>query len=72
MELFIIFMIGVAVGAIITKIVLSNKSVGTLKYDTSDPDGPYLFLEVTKDLDSIRLRKYITLKVDTKNYVSHE
>ena len=71
MDLLIVNMIGVIVGSIVTQIILRIKSVGTMRIDTSDPeDGPYLFLELTKDVLYVKRKKYITLKVSSKNYIS--
>lgn len=41
MNLAIIFVLGVLVGAIFTGIVFRLFSVGTLRVDYSDPDGPF-------------------------------
>lgn len=38
---------------------------GTLKINTNDPDGPYLFLELSKeDLTNIAHKKQVVLKVE--------
>ena len=50
----------------------SKKPIGTLRIDSSDPDGPYLFLELETDPSVIKKEKHILLKVDTKSYISHE
>ena len=71
MDLLIVSAIGVIVGSIATQIILRVKSVGAMRIDTSDPeDGPYLFLELTKDVLYVKRKKYITLKVNSKNYIS--
>lgn len=50
-----------------------HKPVGTLRVDQSDPDaGPYLFLEIPEDPTKLPNQKYITLKVNIENYVSHK
>lgn len=73
MELFVIFGIGILVGIVCTTVATRTKSVGYLRVDTSDPDdGPYLFLELSKDVDVVYQRKYVTLKVNTKSFISHE
>lgn len=41
-----------------------NQPMGALKIDTSDPDGPYLFLELNNELDEVVRHKVITLVVD--------
>ena len=49
-----------------------RKPIGTLRVDSSDPDGPYLFLELETDPDFIKKEKYVLLKVDTKSYISQK
>lgn len=70
MNIFVIFGIGVAVGCILTTLISRIKSVGMLRVDTSDPDdNPYLFLELTKGLDAIYRKKYVSLKVCIKSFL---
>ena len=72
MELAIIFAIGIVVGSIITRIVTKPLDFGTLRIDTSDPDGPFMFLELSKDVDIVASKKYIILKVNLKSYISQK
>ena len=48
--------------------------VGSLRVDQSDPDsGPYLFLELSHEgVDAIYKKKYVVLKVNIQDYISHE
>lgn len=70
MNVFVIFGIGVVVGCILTTAISRIKSVGILRVDTSDPDdNPYLFLELTKGIDVIYRRKYVSLKVCIKDFL---
>lgn len=69
MELVIIFAIGVVVGSIITKIFTRSLGVGTLRIDTSDSDGPYMFLELSKGVDIVASKKYVVLKVNLKSFI---
>ena len=62
--------LGILIGCALTLLILSVKTVGDLRIDTSDPDGPYLFLELRKDVGPISTHKYVVLKVNTKNYIS--
>lgn len=57
--------LGVAVGAILANVYRYKKSAsGTLKVNTNDPDGPYLFLELSKaDLANIAHKKQVILDV---------
>ena len=69
----LIFVVGVLIGCIFMAIISRVKSVGSLRVDTSDPDdSPYLFLELSKDVDEIYKKKYVTLTVNTKNFIPHE
>lgn len=61
-----LILIGVIVGTIIFKIYRDKKTAsGTLKVNTEDPDGPYLFLELSQeDLNNISSKKQVILKID--------
>ena len=72
MELVIIFAIGVVIGSIITRIINRPLDIGTLRIDTSDPDGPFMFLELSKDVDTVASKKYVILKVNLKSYISQK
>lgn len=72
MELVIVFVIGMAVGCIFSSMVRRSKSVGKLRIDTSDPDGPFMFLELSKGVGDISAKKQVLLQVDLKSYISHE
>jgi hypothetical protein len=73
MELFIIFGIGILVGIVCTTVATRTKSVGSLRVDTSDSDdSPYLFLELSKDIEEIYRKKYVMFKVSLKNFIPHE
>lgn len=72
-KMIIVFLAGVLVGTIIYAIAIKTASVGTLRIDQSDPeDSPYLFLELDKNLSYIASKKYVTMKVNLKNYISHD
>lgn len=69
----IIFVIGMILGSAITVITLRKRSFGSLRIDTSDPnENPYIFLELSEDVNTIFQKKYITLKINTQNFVSQE
>lgn len=72
MELVIVFLIGMVIGCIFSSIVRRSKSVGKLRIDTSDPDGPFMFLELSKGVGDISAKKQVLLQVDLKSYISHE
>lgn len=72
MELVIVFVIGMVIGCIFSSIVRRSKSVGKLRIDTSDPDGPFMFLELSKGVGDISDKKQVLLQVDLKSYIPHE
>lgn len=70
------FIIGVSVCCLISLMRTiffkkSENSIGTLKIDTKDPDGPYIFLELRSDIPELMRRKKVTLYVE-KLRSSHE
>ena len=72
-KMIIAFLAGVLIGIIIYVIALKTASIGTLRIDQSDPeDSPYLFLELNKNITVISSKKYVTMKVDLRNYISHD
>lgn len=76
MEIFItaiIFMVlGVSTGSVITQLILKSRSIGTLRVDNSDPDGPYLFLELETSPDTLEHATYVQMKVNKTNYISQK
>lgn len=73
MEAAILFVIGIVVGFAVSEILSRKDSMGSIRVDSSDPyDGPYLFLEMTKSIDTLKKRKYATFKVNTISYIPHE
>lgn len=73
MEIIICFCVGIIVGIFLHVVFSRTKSVGALRVDNSDPDdGPYLFLELSKDIGFIKRKKYVVLKVNLKSYIPHK
>lgn len=72
MEFVIIFAIGIVVGSIIILVIIRPLDIGTLRIDTSDPDGPFMFLELSKGVDTIASKKQVILKVNLKSYISQK
>lgn len=72
MQTAIIFAIGLIIGCLISAIIRRVKSIGALRIDTSDPDGPYMFLELDKGIDTISSKKYVLLRVKLRDYIPHK
>lgn len=56
----------------ITFLYFQRTRIGKLHVETSDPDGPLLFVELHRTIDFVKTRDIVILEVDTENYISHE
>lgn len=77
MEVIVALIVGIIVGIICTyfkmkKINQRPPIVGKLKCERSDPDGPYLFLELNTRLDDVIWYKEVTLEVNQNGYLPHK
>lgn len=62
---------GVLIGIIGTSSLLHYRSSGCLRVDRSIPeDGLRLFLELTESVETISKKKYITIAINNKSYLS--
>lgn len=71
MDLVLVFIAGFLVGYAFTlalSIIFKSKPIGTLRVDQSDPDGPYLFLELDHGLN-FEGKKEVTFEVKIEDYV---
>lgn len=70
------FLLGLIAGILLTiifiKCFLKPKIAGTLRVDQSDPDGPYLFLELNESIEKIIHQKKVVMNVNAKNYISQD
>ena len=69
-----VLLIGGVIGFVLSIAVdAKHNIIGTLRVDNSIPeDGPRLFLELEKDIPTIKARDYVTLRVNTQNYISQK
>lgn len=74
MELILCMIIGIIIGIVFGRQLFRRDVIGSLRVDQSDPDsGPYLFLELSYEgVDAIYKKKYVVLKVNIQDYISHE
>ena len=72
--LIVAFAVGFGCSAIIFTRVVKRKpiEVGDLRIDRSDPDGPYLFLELKKGVEAFKHDDYVILKVNESNYITQD
>ena len=67
-----LFISGLICGIVIEKLLSRKNHIGTLRIDNSDSDGPYLFLELSKNISSFDEKKQVILDVRNENYISHK
>lgn len=68
-----IFVLGFIIGCLFVIIARRVKSIGALRVDRTDPDGPYIFLELDKDEMPVLTRQtYVLMRVYLRDYISHK
>ena len=72
MDMAISLGIGIVIGIIFSRIVFRFISIGNLRVDHSDPDGPYLFLELKKSVNEIIVQRTILLEVKREDFIPHK
>ena len=63
--------IGYIMGILVTFVFVHIRmKAGVLRIDHSDPlDGPYMFLEISKNVDFITNRRYVLLEVRREDFI---
>lgn len=64
--------IGIVIGFIGAYAIRRKHPVGVLRIDKSDPDGPYLFLELKKSISEIVTQKTVLLEVKREDFIPHK
>lgn len=73
MEIVIGIIVGIVIGAVATCLIFGAFSVGSLRVDHSIPeDEPYLFLELTRNVNTILKKKFVVLKVRAEDFIPHK
>lgn len=68
-------MVGLFLGLIFSKGLRKKETqeiLGTLVVDRSDPDGPFLFLELYSGIEQVEASAAVLLKVEKKSYLSQD
>ena len=67
-------LVGIFVGMVWRGVYLKTNTIGDLRVDHSDPDSPYLFLELNNDqsVRTIEQQNYVMLKVKVENIISQK
>lgn len=65
--IYLSFLANLIMGFIILKF-RREKKVGLIRIDTSDDDGPFLFLELDVDISSLAKQKRVIVDISNENY----
>lgn len=75
-DIVIAVLIGISIGALIMSIIQfkerNEQFIGNIRIDTSDPDGPYPFLESHIPMDALMKRKFVIVRIVCKDYISQD
>ena len=66
---------GLVLGLIFSRALIKKaprEVQGALVIDRSDPDGPFLFLELHSGVERIEREETVLLKVEKRNYLSQD
>ena len=73
MDIIIAIIVGAVIGIIVTLLIFSTVSAGNLRVDQSIPeDDPYLFLELTKSVSTVLMKKFVVLRVRVEDFIPHK
>lgn len=64
--------VGILIGYVVSSIIRRKYPVGFLRIDKSDPDGPYLFLELKKNVNEIIAQRTVLLEVKREDFIPHK
>ena len=66
MDVVLALIAGILIGRLLNSVTSRLRTVGLLRVVTSDEDGPYLFLELSRNVGDISREKYITLEINNQ------
>ena len=64
--------VGIMIVFVVSYIIRRKHPVGFLRIDKSDPDGPYLFLELKKSVNEIVTQRTVLLEVKREDFIPHK
>lgn len=66
---YITLAVGLIVGVLIGTLLSRAHTMGALRIDNSDPDGPYLFVELSRGVHDISRMKTVKFTVKVENFI---
>lgn len=71
LELVVVYSVGVFMGYILAKVLSRPVSIGTIRIDRSDEDGPYMFLELEEPISTFANKKYAYVEIKNEDFLPH-
>ena len=73
MDIWLAFIAGIIIGLFVGYLKGKSDICGNLRIDRSQKDeSPYLFLELSKEVNDICGKKYVVFKVRNENFDTHK
>ena len=69
LELVVCLALGVFAGYILRKVLSKPKSIGAIRIDRSDEDGPYLFLELYQPIHTFEHKKHVCVEIKNVDFL---
>lgn len=68
------FISGLILASLVIFIFIMPRILGNMVIDQSDPDGPYIFLEIARreQFQNLKDGKIVALKVEVRDYISQK
>lgn len=69
LELIAVYLVGVFMGYILAKVLTKPKLIGAIRIDRSDPEGPYLFLELDMPIHTFENKKHVCVEIKNVDFL---
>lgn len=69
MELVLMCLLGIMLGVVIGQKLRKENPIGTLRIDRSDPDDPYLFVELYEPINDLSKRQEVIFDVKNEDFI---
>lgn len=68
-EFAVVYLVGMFMGYILGKFLSRPRSIGAIRIDRSDKDGPYLFLELEQPIYMFENEKYVNVEIKNEDFL---
>lgn len=71
-QYFLIFVAGTIVGGLVSSVVLRIRKDGVLQILHMDDDGPYLFVELSKPVNTLFAKRHAIFTIGMQKHISRK